>query len=69
MRLQWDVLDWNQTAIDFYQGLGAQFLDEWRIMRVNDQAIGSLAKLAEEPARLSPAFASSAAASPARKQR
>ncbi len=47
---QWDVLDWNQTAIDFYQGLGAQFLDEWRIMRVNDQAIGSLAKLAEEPA-------------------
>jgi GNAT superfamily N-acetyltransferase len=50
VRLQWDVLDWNQTAIDFYQGLGAQFLDEWRIMRVNDQAIGSLAKLAEEPA-------------------
>ena len=50
VRLQWDVLDWNQTAIDFYQGLGAQFLDEWRIMRVNDQAIGSLAKLAEESA-------------------
>jgi ribosomal protein S18 acetylase RimI-like enzyme len=50
VRLQWDVLDWNQTAIDFYQGLGAQFLDEWRIMRVNDQAIGSLAKLVEEPA-------------------
>ena len=50
VRLQWDVLEWNQTAIDFYQGLGAQFLDEWRIMRVNDQAIGSLAKLAQEPA-------------------
>ena len=28
---------------------GAQFLDEWRIMRVNDQAICLLAKLAEEP--------------------
>src|SRR6202161_995193 len=48
VRLQWDVLDWNQTAIDFYQGLGAQFLDEWRIMRVNDDAIRSLATL--EPA-------------------
>ena len=52
-RLQWDVLAWNQTAIDFYQGLGAQFLDEWRIMRVNDEGIRSLATLApaSEPAR------------------
>ena len=48
VRLQWDVLEWNQTAIDFYQGLGAKFLDEWRIMRVNDEAIHSLAAL--EPA-------------------
>jgi GNAT superfamily N-acetyltransferase len=46
VRLQWDVLEWNQTAIDFYQGLGAQFLDEWRIMRVNDDAIRNLAALA-----------------------
>jgi GNAT superfamily N-acetyltransferase len=43
VRLQWDVLEWNQTAIDFYQGLGAQFLNEWRIMRVNDEAIHALA--------------------------
>ena len=49
VRLQWDVLAWNQPAIDFYQELGAQFLDEWRIMRVNDQAIGALASLAQEP--------------------
>ena len=45
VRLQWDVLDWNQTAIDFYQGLGAKFLTEWRIMRVNDEAIHALAAL------------------------
>jgi GNAT superfamily N-acetyltransferase len=45
VRLQWDVLEWNQTAIDFYQGLGAKFLEEWRIMRVNDQAIHALAAL------------------------
>jgi GNAT superfamily N-acetyltransferase len=51
-RLQWDVLEWNQTAIDFYQGMGAQFLDEWRIMRVSDEGIRSLASLApaSEPA-------------------
>jgi GNAT superfamily N-acetyltransferase len=48
VRLQWDVLEWNQTAIDFYQGLGAKFLDEWRIMRVNDDAIRTLANLATE---------------------
>jgi GNAT superfamily N-acetyltransferase len=46
LRLQWDVLAWNQTAIDFYQSLGAQFLDEWRIMRVADEGIRSLAALA-----------------------
>ena len=49
VRLQWDVLDWNQTAIDFYQGLGAQFLEEWRIMRVNDQGIHAMAGLASVP--------------------
>jgi GNAT superfamily N-acetyltransferase len=42
-RLQWDVLDWNQTAIDFYRSLGATFLTEWRIMRVTDEALTALA--------------------------
>jgi GNAT superfamily N-acetyltransferase len=51
VRLQWDVLEWNQTAIDFYQGMGAKFLEEWRIMRVNDEAIQTLADLAAEPTR------------------
>ena len=48
VRLQWDVLAWNQTAIDFYQGLGAEFLDEWRIMRVNDGGIRALASMTAE---------------------
>ena len=42
-RLQWDVLDWNQPAIEFYEGLGAKFLNEWRIMRVTDDALTVLA--------------------------
>lgn len=41
-RLQWDVLNWNQPAIDFYQSLGAVFMDEWRIMRVTGEALASL---------------------------
>jgi GNAT superfamily N-acetyltransferase len=41
-RLQWDVLDWNQPAIDFYQSLGAKFMDEWRIMRVTGDALAAL---------------------------
>jgi GNAT superfamily N-acetyltransferase len=42
-RLQWDVLEWNRTAIDFYESLGAKFLTEWRIMRVSGEAIAGLA--------------------------
>jgi GNAT superfamily N-acetyltransferase len=30
--LRWEVLSWNQTAIDFYQRLGASFLDDWKSM-------------------------------------
>lgn len=43
-RLQWDVLDWNQLAIDFYRSLGAVTLGEWRIMRLTGAALQSVAK-------------------------
>jgi len=42
-RLEWDVLAWNQPAIDFYCSQGAVMLDEWRIMRVADDALRLLA--------------------------
>jgi len=45
-RLQWHVLDWNQLAIDFYKTLGAHMLDEWRIMRVDGEALEVLASAA-----------------------
>jgi GNAT superfamily N-acetyltransferase len=47
-RLHWEVLDWNTPAIDFYRAMGAEFLDEWRNVRVSGDA---LARLAEAPAR------------------
>ncbi|HET7096767.1 MAG TPA: GNAT family N-acetyltransferase [Casimicrobiaceae bacterium] len=42
-RFEWAVLDWNTRAIDFYQGLGAKILPDWRIVRVVGPALGKLA--------------------------
>jgi GNAT superfamily N-acetyltransferase len=42
-RLQWAVLDWNTTAIDFYKAMGGEFLDEWRNVRVSGEALRRLA--------------------------
>lgn len=41
-RLEWSVLDWNAPAIGFYKSLGAKFMDEWTVMRVDGQALVQL---------------------------
>jgi GNAT superfamily N-acetyltransferase len=41
-RLQWEVLDWNSPAIDFYRAIGAEFLDEWRNVRLSGEALERL---------------------------
>ena len=41
-RLQWDVLNWNQPAIDFYHSIGAIMMHEWRGMRMTRDAIKAL---------------------------
>jgi GNAT superfamily N-acetyltransferase len=46
-RLQWEVLDWNTPAIDFYRAMGAEFLDEWRNVRVSEGALKRLAGVVE----------------------
>jgi len=38
-RFEWSVLDWNQHAIRFYQGMGATVMPEWRICRVTGDAL------------------------------
>ena len=48
-RLQWEVLDWNQPAIDFYSAMGAEFLDAWRNVRVSGEALRRLATGAGAP--------------------
>jgi GNAT superfamily N-acetyltransferase len=42
-RFEWTVLDWNQTAIDFYEKMGASVLPEWRIVRITGDALEQLA--------------------------
>jgi len=42
-RLQWEVLDWNTPAVEFYKSLGADFLDEWRNVRMTGAALERLA--------------------------
>ena len=43
-RLEWSVLDWNESAIAFYQKMGATVLPDWRICRVTDKALTELAE-------------------------
>jgi GNAT superfamily N-acetyltransferase len=33
-RFEWSVLDWNERAIRFYEGLGATVMPDWRICRI-----------------------------------
>ncbi|HEY6489790.1 MAG: GNAT family N-acetyltransferase [Terracidiphilus sp.] len=47
-RLQWEVLDWNTPAIDFYRAMGAEFLDSWRNVRVSGDALLKLAGIPRE---------------------
>jgi GNAT superfamily N-acetyltransferase len=47
-RMQWAVLDWNTPAIDFYKAMGAEFLDEWRNVRVSGEALERLAGATEQ---------------------
>ena len=38
-RFEWSVLDWNESAIRFYERMGATVMPEWRICRVTGDAL------------------------------
>ena len=42
-RLEWAVLDWNEPAIRFYEGIGARQMTEWQIFRLSGEALARLA--------------------------
>ncbi len=48
-RMEWAVLDWNESARTFYRSLGAEELAQWRLCRLNKKALEQLAS--EEQSR------------------
>lgn len=38
-RMEWSVLDWNESAVGFYKSLGAQPMDEWTTFRLTGDAL------------------------------
>lgn len=42
-RFEWNVLDWNEPAIRFYESLGAKAQSEWVGYRLEGQALADLA--------------------------
>jgi GNAT superfamily N-acetyltransferase len=44
--MRWEVLDWNEKAIELYKSLGAEFRDEWQQALLTDEALRRLAEKA-----------------------
>ena len=38
-RIEWNVLDWNTPAIDFYEKSGAKVLNDWRVVHMDENGI------------------------------
>ena len=44
--LRWEGINWNHSAVSFYQSLGAEFLDDWRLVFLGDEPLRRLAESA-----------------------
>jgi GNAT superfamily N-acetyltransferase len=42
--VRWEVLNWNQPAIDFYLGLGATFVEDWKLVMIEGEALRNMAR-------------------------
>ncbi len=38
-RISWEVLDWNEPAIDFYEKKGAKVLRDWDVVHLDERGI------------------------------
>jgi GNAT superfamily N-acetyltransferase len=43
-RLEWWVLDWNESSIKFYQSFKAEAMDEWTVFRLSGDPLKELAR-------------------------
>lgn len=44
-RIEWNVLDWNTPAIDFYEKSGAKVLGDWRVVHMDENGIKNFISL------------------------
>ena len=40
-RIEWNVLDWNTPAIEFYEKSGARILNDWLVAQMDETAISN----------------------------
>ena len=43
-RIEWNVLDWNQPAIDFYEKTGAKVLRDWYSVQMDEAGMKAFAE-------------------------
>jgi GNAT superfamily N-acetyltransferase len=48
-RLDWWVLDWNDSAIEFYRSIGAVAKDDWTVWRLTGDALRAFSEAPERP--------------------
>jgi GNAT superfamily N-acetyltransferase len=45
--MRWEVLGWNQSSIDVYRSMGAEFLEDWKLMWLTGKPLRELAESAK----------------------
>ena len=43
-RVEWNVLDWNTPAIEFYEKSGAKVLKDWLVAQMDEEGIAAFCK-------------------------
>ena len=43
-RIEWNVLDWNEGAIKFYERTGARIAKDWSVVQMDEQGIKNYIK-------------------------
>lgn len=48
-RVSWEVLDWNQGAIRFYERSGAQLMKDWRVVHFDENGLRNYIEQKQNP--------------------
>ncbi|MBD3582275.1 GNAT family N-acetyltransferase [Flavobacterium selenitireducens] len=50
-RIEWNVLDWNEPAVTFYEKSGARILPDWRVVHMDEAGIDAFITLRPQDLR------------------